>query len=89
MVLLAYGDVGFISDMADLGDCCNSRRLFVKCVRRQSFSVVRKIHWPGTIVIALIITALPAFFLYSQSSRVVNVPEGVAERPNISHLSKN
>ena len=61
----------------------------VKSAQRRRFADLANFHWPGTIVIALIIGAFPAFIFYSQSPRVVEVPEGVAERPNISHISKD
>ena len=61
----------------------------LKSARRRRFAALANFHWPGTIVIALIIGAFPAFVFYNQSPRVVEVPEGVAERPNISHISKD
>ena len=61
----------------------------LKSARRRRFAALANFHWPGTIVIALIIGAFPAFIFYNQSPRVVEVPEGVAERPNISDISKN
>ena len=61
----------------------------LKSARRRRFAVLAHFHWPGTIVIAFIIGAFPAFIFYNQSPRVVEVPEGVAERPNISHISKD
>ena len=60
----------------------------LKSARRRRFADLANFHWPGTIVIALIIGAFPAFIFYNQSPRVVEVPEGVAERPKISHISK-
>ena len=61
----------------------------VKSARRRRFAGMTKFHWPGTIVIALIIGAIPAFLFYNQTPRAVDVPEGVAERPNFSNLTKN
>ena len=61
----------------------------LKSARRRRFAGLANFHWPGTIAIALIIGAFPAFVFYNQSPRVVEVPEGVAERPNISDISKN
>ena len=61
----------------------------LKSARRRRFAGLANFHWPGTIVIALIIGAFPAFIFYNQSPRVVEVPEGVAERPNISQIAKN
>ena len=60
-----------------------------KSAWRRRFSGMTKFHWPGTIVIALIIGAIPAFLFYNQTPRAVDVPEGVAERPNISNLTKD
>ena len=61
----------------------------VKSAWRRRFAGMTKFHWPGTIVIALIIGAVPAFLFYNQAPRAVDVPEGVAERPNISNLTKD
>ena len=61
----------------------------VKSAWRRRFAGMNKFHWPGTIVIALIIGAVPAFLFYNQTPRAVDVPEGVAERPNISNLTKD
>ena len=61
----------------------------VKSAWRRRFAGMAKFHWPGTIVIALIIGAVPAFLFYNQTPRAVDVPEGVAERPNFSNLTKN
>ena len=61
----------------------------VKSARRQRLAGMTRFHWPGTIVIALIIGAVPAFLFYYQTPRAVDVPEGVAERPNISNLTKD
>mgnify|MGYP001231767486 FL=1 len=61
----------------------------VKSARRRRLAAMTKFHWPGTIVIALIIGAVPAFLFYNQTPRAVDVPEGVAERPNISNLTKD
>ena len=60
----------------------------VKSARRRRFTGMTKFHWRGTMVIALTIGAIPAFFFYNQTPRAVDVPEGVAERPNISNLTK-
>ena len=48
-----------------------------------------KFHWPGLIVISLILGAVPAFIYYYQMPRAVSVPDGVAERPNIADPLKN
>ena len=61
----------------------------VKSARRRRFAGMTKFHWPGMIVIALIIGAIPAFFFYNQTPRSVDVPEGMAERPKISTLTKD
>ena len=61
----------------------------VKSARQRRFPGMTKFNWPGTIVIALIIGAVPAFLFYNQTPRAVDVPEGVAERPNFSNLTKN
>ena len=61
----------------------------VQSARQRRFRGITKFHWPGTIVIALIIGAVPAFLFYNQTPRAVDVPEGVAERPNISNLTKD
>ena len=61
----------------------------VKSARRRRFAGMTNFHWRGTIVIALIIGAVPAFFFYNQTSRSVDVPEGVADRPNFSNLTKD
>ena len=61
----------------------------VKSARRQRLAGMTRFHWPGTIVIALIIGAVPAFLFYYQTPRAVDIPEGVAERPNISNLTKD
>ena len=61
----------------------------VKSARRQRLAGMTRFHWPGTIVIALIIGAVPAFLFYNQTPRAVDVPEGVAERPNIPNLTKD
>lgn len=56
----------------------------LKSLRWRGFIGVRDLHWPGLIVIALIVGAFPAFIYDHQSSRAVPVPDGVAERPKIS-----
>ena len=61
----------------------------VKSARRRRFAGMTKFHWRGTMVIALIIGAIPAFFFYNQTPRAVDVPEGVADRPSISTLTKD
>lgn len=61
----------------------------VKCLRRRRFCGLDEFHWPGLIVIALIIGAAPAFIYDNQSSRTVQVPDGVAERPKIANPDKN
>ena len=61
----------------------------VKSARRRRLAGMTRFHWPGTIVIALIIGAVPAFLFYNQTPRSVDVPEGVADRPNISTLTKD
>jgi len=61
----------------------------LRSARQRRFRGITKFHWPGTIVIALIIGAVPAFLFYSQAPRAVDVPEGVAERPNIPNLKKD
>ena len=61
----------------------------VKSARRRRLAGMTRFHWPGTIVIALIIGAIPAFLFYNQTPRAVDVPEGVAERPNIPNLTKD
>jgi len=61
----------------------------VKSAWRWRFAGMTKFHWPGAIVIALIIGAVPAFLFYNQTPRSVDVPEGVADRPNISTLTKD
>ena len=61
----------------------------VRSARQRRFRGITKFHWPGTIVIALIIGSVPAFLFYNQTPRAVDVPEGVAERPNISNLKKD
>ena len=61
----------------------------VRSARQRRFRGLTKFHWPGTIVIALIIGAVPAFLFYNQTPRAVDVPEGVAERPKISNLTKD
>ena len=54
-----------------------------KSVRWRGFARLGSFHWPGLIVISLIIGALPAFIYDYQSSRAVPVPDGVAERPDL------
>jgi hypothetical protein len=61
----------------------------VKCLRRRRLCGLAEFHWPGLIVIALIIGAVPAFIYDNQSSRTVQVPDGVAERPKIAGPEKN
>ncbi len=61
-----------------------------KSLRRGRMARLEDFHWPGLIVISLIVGAFPAYFYYSQTPRSVAVPEGVAERPNIpSDSDKN
>ena len=50
-----------------------------KSVRWRRFARLDSFHWPGLIVISLVIGALPAFIYDYQSSRAVPVPDGVAE----------
>ncbi len=59
------------------------------CLRRRRLCGMGEFHWPGLIVIALIIGAVPAFIYDNQSSRSVQVPDGVAERPKIADPEKN
>ena len=61
----------------------------VESAWRWRFAGMTRFHWPGAIVIALIIGAVPAFLFYNQTPRSVDVPEGVADRPNISTLTKD
>ena len=61
----------------------------VKSLRGRRFAVLNDLHWPGLIVIALIVGAFPAFLFHNQASRTVAVPDGVAERPVISNPGKN
>ncbi|MDP6874854.1 MAG: hypothetical protein QF521_15115 [Alphaproteobacteria bacterium] len=61
----------------------------VKSLRHREFCRVGDFHWPGLIVIALILGAVPAFAYYNLSSRAVQVPDGVAERPKIASPEKN
>jgi len=51
-----------------------------KSARWRGFARLGSFHWPGLIVISLIIGALPAFIYDHQSSRAVPVPDGIAER---------
>ncbi|MFP6749022.1 MAG: hypothetical protein VCD66_15670 [Alphaproteobacteria bacterium] len=61
----------------------------VKSLRRRRPAGLGNFHWPGLIVIALIVGAFPAFLYHNQTPRSVPVPDGVAERPNISQPDKN
>jgi drug/metabolite transporter (DMT)-like permease len=61
----------------------------VKSLRRRRPAGLGNFHWPGLIVIALIVGAFPAYFYYNQLSRSVLVPDGVAERPKIPDPGKN
>ncbi len=60
----------------------------VKSLRRGRLARLVDFHWPGLIVISLIIGAVPAFIYDNQSSRTVTVPDGGAERPNIPSSAK-
>ena len=60
----------------------------VKSLRRGRLARLVDFHWPGLIVISLILGAVPAFIYDNQSSRMVAVPDGVAERPNIPSAAK-
>lgn len=60
----------------------------VKSLRSRRVLGLGEFHWPGLIVIALIAGAFPAFFYYNQAPRTVAVPDGVAERPNISQSAQ-
>ena len=60
----------------------------VKSLRRGRLARLVDFHWPGLIVISLILGAVPAFIYDNQSSRMVAVPDGVAERPNILSAAK-
>jgi len=60
----------------------------VKSLRRGRLARVVDFHWLGLIVISLIIGAIPAFMYDNLSSRMVPVPDGVAERPDISSPAK-
>jgi glucan phosphoethanolaminetransferase (alkaline phosphatase superfamily) len=60
----------------------------VKSLRRGRLARLMDFHWPGLIVISLIVGAVPAFIYDNQSSRTVEVPDGVAERPNIPNVAK-
>ncbi|MDP6022796.1 MAG: hypothetical protein QGG19_16080 [Alphaproteobacteria bacterium] len=61
----------------------------VKCLRRRRFCRLDEFHWRGLIVVALIIGSVPAFIHDNQSSRTVQVPDGVAERPKLTLPEKN
>ncbi len=61
----------------------------VKSLRRHRPARLGNFHWPGMIVIGLIVGAFPAFIYYIQTPRAVSVPDGVAERPKISEPAKN
>ncbi len=61
----------------------------VKSLRHREFCRASDFHWPGLIVIALIMGAVPAFTYDNLSSRSVQVPDGVAERPKIENPAKD
>ncbi|MBT4486499.1 MAG: hypothetical protein HOK30_07830 [Rhodospirillaceae bacterium] len=61
----------------------------VKSLRRRRPAGLDDFHWPGLIVITLIIGAFPAYLYHNQSSRSVAVPDGVAERPNLANTATN
>ncbi|MDP6344476.1 MAG: hypothetical protein QF578_12975 [Alphaproteobacteria bacterium] len=69
--------------------CVTAIVFVVKSVRRRRLARPRDFHWPGLIVISLIIGAVPAYIYQNQSSRSVEVPAGVAERPSITGTDKN
>ncbi len=60
-----------------------------KSLHWRGFARLSSFHWPGLIVMSLIIGALPAFIYDYQSSRAVPVPDGVAERPDLPGPEKN
>lgn len=60
----------------------------VKSLRRRRLAGLGHFHWPGLIVISLILGAVPAFIYDNQSSRSVSVPDDVAERPTIPSPAK-
>ncbi len=59
-----------------------------KSLHWRGFARLGSFHWPGLIVIALIIGALPALVYDNLSSRTVPVPDGVAERPDLPGPAK-
>lgn len=76
--------VWLISALAVLGAV-----YLLKSLRRRQLAVLDKFHWPGLIVIALILGVVPAFIYNLQTPRSVSVPDGVAERPKIADPAKN
>ena len=63
--------------------------VMTKSFRRRAVASINDFHWPGLLVIALIAGAVPAYIYVNQSARTVAVPDGVAERPNISSRAKD
>jgi hypothetical protein len=60
-----------------------------KSSKRRAIAKINDFHWPGLLVIALIAGAVPAYLFVNQSPRTVEVPDGVAERPNIAGPTKD
>ncbi|MFP6705435.1 MAG: hypothetical protein VCE75_05255 [Alphaproteobacteria bacterium] len=61
----------------------------LKSLRQRRLAGLDRIHWPGLVVIAMILGAVPAFIYNMQTPRSVSVPDGVAERPKIADPAKN
>lgn len=76
--------VWLISALAVLGAV-----YLLESLRRRRLADLDKFHWPGLVVIALILGAVPAFIYNLQTPRSVSVPDGVAERPKIAVPAKN
>ena len=76
--------VWLISALAVLGAV-----YLLESLRRWRLAGLDKFHWPGLVVIALILGAVPAFIYNLQTPRSVSVPNGVAERPKIVDPAKN